>query len=98
MTDDDLPNVFVHDGHVETMLIARPGWLLAWRTTDLDTGMATLSIYRSLELRDTDDWYEEAAGLVGAGELLKAEVLDDVTMWSAHGELAMYSQPEAVPA
>jgi len=25
---DDLPNVFVHDGHIETMLIARPGWLL----------------------------------------------------------------------
>lgn len=98
MTDDDLPNVFVHDGHVETMLIARPGWLLAWRTTDLDTGMTTLSVYRSLELRTTSDWYRPVADLIGAGELLRSEVVEDDHMWSAHGELSLYSQPEAVAA
>ena len=73
-------------------------WLLVWRSTDLDTGMTTLSVYRSLELRTADDWYQPVAGLIGAGELLKAEVIEDDGMWSAHGELSLYSQPETVAA
>lgn len=79
----------VDDGYVVTTLIARPCWLYVWLTTDPD-GMSWLSVYRSVRLRVTDDWYQGVLELTSGVKLLKTGIEEDEHMMGYKAELSIY--------
>lgn len=87
--------VTYYDGHAFTSEIVEPGWLRVWTTTNLENGRSWRSVYRSPELRDTDDEYRAVLELIGDAEPLKSEVVEDESMFFGRAELSVYSMPEA---
>ena len=86
-----LPDIAIHDdGHVTTMEIAKPCWMYAWRTTELDTGMSWLSVYRSVLVRDADPMNQPVMEIIGDAELLHREVVDDQHMMFGSAEVSLY--------
>ncbi|OBY33102.1 hypothetical protein [Mycolicibacter kumamotonensis] len=85
----------VYDGHGFTLEVIKPCWVYAWRTTNLDTGLSWISVYRSPELRDTDDEYRAMLNLIGDAEPLEFSVIPDDRMMFGRGELSVYAMPEA---
>lgn len=85
----------VYDGHGFTIEVIEPCWIYASRITNLDTGLSWLAVYRSPELRDTDDEYRAVLELIGDAEPLEFSVIPDDRMMFGRGELSIYSMPEA---
>lgn len=88
-----LPSLAIDDaGNVMETLTDRPHWLHAWWTTAPD-GRRWLSVYRSLQLRESDDWFAPVRDvLAGMGNPVAshAEVVRDANMYFGHAELTMY--------
>lgn len=91
----DLPHVAVYDGHGFTVEVIEPHWIYASRITNLNSGLSWLAVYRSPELRDTDDEYRAVLELTGDAEPLKSEVVEDESMFFGRAELSVYSMPKA---
>lgn len=90
------PDYAVYDGHGFTVEVIEPCWIYASRITDLSCGLSWLAVYRSPELRDTDDEYRAVVELIGDAEPLKSEVVEDESMFFGRAELSVYSMPEVV--
>lgn len=84
----------VYDGHGFTIEVIEPHWIYASRITNLDTGLSWLAVYRSPELRDTDDEYRPVREMIGDAELIHSEAVEDDSMFFDRAELSVYSMPE----
>lgn len=89
-----LPRLTVDSaGNIMESVTDRPHWLHAWWTMSSD-GRRWLSVYRSLQLGESDDWFapvRDALTQAGSPRPAEVEVMRDANMYSGHAELTMYA-------
>lgn len=90
MNYHELPDYAVLDDAAITTEIAKPGWLYVWRATELDTGISTLAVYRSVHITDDRPMYRTVPALIGDAELLHRETTRDERMMGYQAELSIY--------
>jgi hypothetical protein len=86
-----LPTYDLWDGHATSLDIHEPGWLLAGRMTDIDTGESWRFTYLSTWVRPGDATYERMLDFLdGALPIGEPQIITDPQMYFGHAEFRLY--------